>query len=445
MIVCPVSPTRLTHAGTTCSITAPTPRVKYPAQYAIIYPQPQGYREMKLAMSNSSDWIDIEKKYYAQTVRRQPVVIVRGQGTEVWDADGKQYLDFVAGWAVNQLGHSHPVITQAVADQAATLIQTSNQFYTVPQLQLAELLIENSCLDLVFFGNSGAEAVEGAMKLARRYGKLHRDGAYEIITAFNSFHGRTQATVAATGQPHYQENFAPLLPGFVHVDYNDVEAVINATTERTAAVMIEPVQGEAGVIIPADDYLQRLRQWCDSQGILLILDEVQTGIGRLGSLFGYQEYDVEPDVMTLAKGLGYGVPIGAFLSKTSAQALVPGDHGSTFGGNALTTAAGYAGTKYLIENDIPGHVKEMEPYLLSRLDEIKNRFPFVTEIRGKGLLAAMDFEEAISPQVLANANEAGLLLNGPRPNTIRFMPPLTVTREEVDEAAERLTAALSQI
>ena len=397
-----------------------------------------------MSMSNS-DWMDLEKQYYAQTVRRQPVVIVKGEGTEVWDADGKQYLDFVAGWAVNQLGHSHPVITQAIAEQAGTLLQTSNQFYTVPQLRLAETLIQNSCLDLVFFGNSGAEANEGAMKLARRYGKLHRDGAYEIITAFNSFHGRTMATVAATGQPHYQENFTPLQPGFVHVDFNDVEAVIAATSERTAAVMVEPVQGEAGVIIPDADYLPRLRQWCDEQGLLLILDEVQTGMGRLGSLFGYQEYGVEPDVMTLAKGLGYGVPIGAFLSKQAAMALVPGDHGSTFGGNALTTAAAYAGTRYMLEQDIPAHAKRMEGHLLDRLNQVKARFSFVTEVRGKGLLAAMDFDGAISGQVLTNANEAGLLLNGPRPNTVRFMPPLTVTPAEIDEAAERLSAALAKI
>ena len=396
-------------------------------------------------MTKSSEWIDVEKKYYAQTVRRQPVVIVKGEGTQVWDADGKQYLDFVAGWAVNNLGHCHPAVTQAITEQAATLVQTSNQFYSVPQLQLAEILIENSCLDQVFFGNSGAEANEGALKLARRYGKLNRDGAYEVITALNSFHGRTMGTVAATGQPHYQENFTPLLPGFVHVDFNDVEAIMNATTERTAAVMLEPVQGEAGVVIPDDDYLKRVREWCDQQGLLLILDEVQTGMGRLGSLFGYQEYGVEPDVMTLAKGLGYGVPIGAFLSKAHAMALVPGDHGSTFGGNMLTTAAAYAGTKFLIDNDIPGRAKEMEGYLLGRLNDVKGRFPFITEVRGKGLLAAVDFEKEISPQVLTNANEAGLLLNAPRPTTVRFMPPLTVTNEEIDEAMERLSTALAKI
>ena len=396
-------------------------------------------------MTISSDWIAIEQKYYAQTVRRQPVVIVRGEGTRVWDADGKEYLDFVAGWAVNNLGHSHPVVTQAIVEQAGTLLQTSNQFYTVPQLQLAEILIENSCLDQVFFGNSGAEANEGALKLARRYGKLHRDGAYEVITAFNSFHGRTMATVAATGQPHYQESFTPLLPGFVHVDFNDVEAIMNATTDRTAAVFLEPVQGEGGVNIPADDYLSRVREWCDEKGLLLILDEIQTGMGRLGSLFGYQEFGVEPDVITLAKGLGYGTPIGAFLSKEYCMALVPGDHGSTFGGNALTTAAAYAGTKFLIENDIPGHARAMGDHLQRRLNELKSRFSFVKDVRGKGLLVAMEFESDIAGQLLTHANAGGLLLNAVKPNAIRFMPPLNVTVEEIDQAMSLLGDALGKI
>ena len=396
-------------------------------------------------MTQSSRWIDVENRYYAQTVRRQPVVIVRGEGTRVWDADGKEYLDFVAGWAVNNLGHCHPSVTQAITEQAATLVQTSNQFYTVPQLQLAQLLIDNSCLDRVFFGNSGAEANEGALKLARRYGKQNRDGAYEVITAYSSFHGRTMGTLAATGQPHYQEPFAPLLPGFVHVDFNDVEAIMSATTDRTAAVLLEPVQGEGGVIIPSDDYLQRVRKWCDRQGLLLMLDEVQTGLGRLGSLFGYQEYGVEPDVMTLAKGLGYGVPVGAFLSKEYCMALVPGDHGSTFGGNALTTAAAYAGTRFLIDNDIPAHVKAMERHLLDRLEDVKSRFSFVTGVRGKGLLAAMEFEGDISGQLLTNANEAGLLLNAVKPNAVRFMPPLTITAQEIDQGLERLEQALRLI
>jgi acetylornithine/N-succinyldiaminopimelate aminotransferase len=394
-------------------------------------------------MSHSSAWIALEHTYYAQTVRRQPVVLVRGQGCRVWDADGKEYLDFVAGWAVNNLGHCHPVVTHAIAEQAATLVQTSNQFYTVPQLLLAQLLIEQSCLKRVFFGNSGAEANEGALKLARKYGRRHRGGAYEVITALHSFHGRTMATLAATGQPHYQEAFVPLQPGFVHVPFNDVEAIMDATTDNTVAVMLEPVQGEGGVNIPDDDYLQRVRAWCDTRGLLLILDEIQTGLGRLGSLFGYQEYGVEPDVMTLAKGLGAGVPIGAFLAKEACMVLEPGDHGSTFGGNALTTAAAYASTKYLIDHDIPAHVKRMEQHLLAHLQALKERFGFVTAVRGKGLLAAMEFDGDLASRVLTQANAAGLLLNAVRPNTIRFMPPLTITAEEIAEAAGRLEVALT--
>ena len=371
----------------------------------------------------TTQWIALEEKYYAQTVRRQPIVLVRGQGTRVWDADGKEYLDFTAGWAVNNLGHCHPVMVQAIQEQAATLIQTSNQFFTIPQLKLAQALIDNSCLDRVFFGNSGAEAVEGALKLARKYGKKNRDGAYEVITAFNSFHGRTLTTIAATGQPHYQEAFQPLTPGYVHVDYDDVEAIMAATTERTAAVMLEPIQGEGGVNIPADDYLQRVRQWCDEQGLLLILDEVQTGLGRLGSLFGYQEYDVEPDVITLAKGLGGGVPIGAFLSKEHCMALEPGDHGSTYGGNALTTAAAYASTQFIIDNDISGNARVMGAHLTARLEDLKSRFDSISEVRGRGLLIALEFHDDVAASVLSNANASGVLLNMVKPNTLRFMPP----------------------
>jgi len=253
------------------------------------------------------------------------------------------------------------------------------------------------------------------------------------------------ATLAATGQLHYQADFVPLQQGFVHVPYNDVEAIMRATTDKTVAVMLEPVQGEGGVNIPDPDYLQRVRAWCDTQGLLLILDEIQTGMGRLGSLFGYQEYDMEPDVMTLAKGLGYGVPIGAFLAKEGCMALEPGDHGSTFGGNALTTAAAYAGTKYLIEHDIPAHVKRMESYLLTQLQALSARFACVADVRGKGLLAAMEFDSDLAGRVVTHANEAGVLLNAVRPNTVRFMPPLTITVEEIDEAAERLEAALQHI
>ena len=379
------------------------------------------------------------------TVRRQPVVIARGEGTRAWDVDGKEYLDFCAGWAVNNLGHCHPAITQAIVEQASTLLQTSNQFYTLPQLHLAELLVENSAMDKVFFSNSGAEANEGAVKLARKYGKKNRDGAYEVITAYSSFHGRTMGMVAATGQPHYQEAWQPLTPGFVHVDFNDFEAIVEATNDRTAAVFLEPVQGEGGVNIPDDDYLPRIREWCDSQGLLLVFDEIQTGLGRLGTLFGYESFGIEPDAMTLAKGLGGGVPIGAFMSKDYCMSLEPGDHGSTFGGNALTTAAAHASTKFIIDNDIPANAVAMGERLMGALNQLRGEFSSISDVRGKGLLVALEFDDNISPRVVAQCNEEGLLLNPVKPNAIRFMPPLTITAEEVDQGVEKLESALRKI
>ena len=391
------------------------------------------------------DWVEMEKRYYMYTVRRQPVVIVRGEGTRVWDVNSKEYLDFCAGWAVNNLGHCHPAITRAITEQASTLLQASNQFYTTPQLRLAQLLVENSCLDKVFFGNSGAEVVEGSVKLARKYGKKNRNGAYEVITAYNSFHGRTMSMIAATGQPHYQEPFRPLTPGFTHVEYDNVEAIMEATTDATAAVLLEPVQGEGGVNIPADDYLKKVREWCDRQGLLLMLDEVQTGMGRLGSLFGYEQYEIEPDVMALAKGLGGGVPIGAFMSKDACMALEPGDHGSTFGGNPLTCAAAYASAQYLIDNDVPSNARVMGERLMDALNGLKYRLDFVADVRGKGLLVAMEFDQEISARIVSLCNEEGLLLNAVKPNTIRFMPPLNITSEEVDGAVSRLEAALKNL
>ena len=388
------------------------------------------------------DWREVESKYYMPCFRRQPMVLVRGEGTRVWDDTGKEYLDFVAGWAVNNLGHSHPAIADAVAEQARVLVQTSNQFYTVPQLELAEVLVENSCLDRVFFCNSGAEANEGAVKLARKYGRLHRNGAYEVITAGNSFHGRTLATWSATGKPHDEDPFQPLPVGFVHVPYGDLDAITGATTDRTAAVMLEPVQGEGGVNIPPPDYLKAVRQWCDEKGLLLILDEVQTGLGRLGTLFGYEQFDVEPDVMTLAKGLGGGVPIGAFLTKEDAAVLEPGDHGSTFGGNPLACAAANASTRFMIEHDVPENAKRMGAALGELLTGIEDRRDSVKAVRGMGLLHAVDFASEISAGVLAACNEGGLLLNATGPSTIRLMPPLTVTEDEVATAMERLEAGI---
>jgi len=392
-----------------------------------------------------TNWQELEKKYYMKTFNRLPVTIVRGKGPYVWDEEGKEYLDFVGGWAVTTLGHCHPAVTKALTEQANLLIQTSNQFYTVPQLQLARLLVENSCLDRVFFGNSGAEANEGAVKLARRYGQLKLNGAYEVISTFSSFHGRTLAMVAATGQAKFQQSYSPLPTGFVNVEFNNIEAIKTATTERTCAVMLEPIQGEGGVNLPAEGYLPALRQWCDQKGILLILDEIQTGVGRTGTLFAYEQYGVEPDIMTLAKGLANGVPIGAILAKEKASVFVPGEHGSTFGGNPLACAAGYATVKFVIDNDIAGRVKEVGGYLIDRLEKMKPKFSSITDIRGRGLLVALEFNDDIAPALVTACLERGLLVNQLKPNALRFMPPLIIGRKEVDEALGILEGALVSV
>lgn len=392
-----------------------------------------------------TDWQELERRYYMQTVNRVPLTIARGEGARVWDDAGKEYLDFVAGWAVDTLGHCHPAVADAVAEQAHTLIQTSNQFITIPQVQLVRLLVENSCLDRVFLGNSGAEANEGAVKLARRYGHRHLDGAYEVITAFNSFHGRTLGMIAATGQEKHQKPFEPLLPGFVHVPYNDIDAIRSATTEKTCAVLLEPVQGEGGVNIPDKDYLKKVRAWCDEKGILFMLDEIQTGIGRLGTLFAYEQCGAEPDVMTLAKGLGGGMPIGAIMARESACAFVPGEHGSTFGGNPVTCAAAYATVKYVIENDLCREVVKTGRYLLDGLEGLRLKYDLVTAVRGWGLLAAMEFGRDAGAEMLAACLEKGLLVNRVKPNALRFMPPLNIGCAEVDRALEVLDSALTDI
>ena len=390
-----------------------------------------------------SKWQELESKYFMHTVNRLPVTLVKGEGARVWDDNGREYLDFVAGWAVNSLGHCHPVVSKALAEQAHTLIQVSNQFYTIPQLQLAEILVQHSCLDKVFISNSGAEANEGAVKLARRYGKHHRNGAYEVISANGSFHGRTLSMVAASGQAKHQEPYLPLPAGFVNVAYNNIEAIKAATTDKTCAVILEPLQGEGGVNVPDDNYLKTVREWCNQKGILLILDEIQTGIGRLGTLFGYELYGVEPDVMTLAKGLGGGVPIGAIMVKDSANVFVPGEHGSTFGGNPLVCAAAYATLKYIIENNVADNARTVGQYFAGRLEELKTKYSFVTEVRGRGLLLAIEFDREVAADVLEACLKNGLLVNRLKPSALRFMPPLIIGRGEVDEAVNILDRALA--
>jgi acetylornithine/N-succinyldiaminopimelate aminotransferase len=390
------------------------------------------------------NWQELEQKFYMRIINRLPVTLVRGKGARVWDTEGKEYLDFVAGSAVNSLGHCHPVVVNALTEQAKTLIHTSNLFYTIPQIQLAELLVGNSCLDRVFFCNSGAEANEGAIKLARRYGKLHLKGAYEIITAAGSFHGRTLATVAATGQDKHQQPYIPLPGGFVQANYDDIEAIEAATSNRTCAVMVEPIQGEGGVNVPHDGYLKEIRTWCDEKGILLILDEIQTGIGRIGTLFGYEQYGVEPDIMTLAKGLAGGVPIGALLAKERASVFVPGDHGSTFGGNPLVCAVGVATLKFVIDNNIPAKVKKMGQYFVDGLEKLKAKFRFISEIRGRGLLLALGLTDNIAEELVRGCLKEGLLVNPVKPNALRFMPPLIITEKDIDEALSILEKVLAR-
>jgi predicted acetylornithine/succinylornithine family transaminase len=391
------------------------------------------------------NWPELESKYYMHTIVRIPVTLVRGKGARVWDDKGKEYLDFVGGLAVNSLGHCHPVVADAVAEQARTLIQTSNWYYTIPQIQLAELLVKNSCLDKVFVCNSGLEANEGAIKLARRYGHLKLKGAYEIITTMQSFHGRSLALTAASGQPKMHAPYVPLPVGFINVANNDIEAIKAATTEKTCAVMLEPVQGESGVIIADDDFLKKVREWCDKKGILLILDEVQTGIGRLGTLFGYELYGVEPDIMTLAKGLGSGIPIGAVLAKERAAVFVPGDHNATFGGNPVTSAAAYAALKYIIDNDVVGNVKKVGKYLMDALKGLKKKYSFITEVRGYGLLVAIEFNSEIGQNVLTACLEKGLLVNKVKADAIRLVPPLIIGNKEVDEAIGILDKVFSGV
>lgn len=396
-------------------------------------------------MSQSSEWQELADKLFLNTVERFPVTLVRGEGSRVWDEEGREYLDFVGGWAVDSLGHCPPVVVKALEEQARTLIQASNQFYTVPAIKLALLLTENSCLDRVFFSNSGAEANEGAVKLARKYGKIHLNGAYEVITTYESFHGRTLAMVAATGQHKFQAPYIPLPEGFTNVEYNNPEAIKRATSEKTCGVMLEPIQGEGGVNIPDDDYLKKVEGWCRERGILLILDEVQTGIGRTGTLFAYSQYNVEPDIMSLAKGLGSGVPIGAFLAKEKASVFVPGEHGTTFGGNPLVCAAAYATLKYILDNDIPRKVKQTGSYFKAELERLKKQFKFIREVRGRGLLLAMEFDSEIAQKVAMECLARGLLVNKVKPNAIRFMPPLIITTGEVDEAVGILKKSLKAI
>ncbi len=393
-----------------------------------------------------TDWPAKEKQYYMNTFNRLPVTLVSGDGSWVWDDRGRRYLDFLQGIAVNALGHAHPVQVKAIAQQATTLLHTSSLFHLPRQYELAELLVENSALDRVFFVNSGSEALETTIKVVRKFGKHNRDGAYEIIVMSNAFHGRTIASVAATANPHYQEDFVPMPEGFVRVPFNDLAAATAAVGPKTAGVLVELIQGEGGVYEADQDYVHGLRALCDEHNLLLALDEVQTGIGRTGRFFAYEHYGIQPDVVALAKALGGGLPIGACMVNERASVFVPGDHGSTFGGNPLVCAGAAAVVKYICDNKLWENAARQEQRLKAGLADISARHGGAIEnIRGKGLLLAFDLGEERAEKFLAHGLECGLIVNRVAPPSIRMAPALTLTDAEADEGLARIEKTLGGI
>jgi acetylornithine/N-succinyldiaminopimelate aminotransferase len=372
---------------------------------------------------------------------RPPTVFVRGEGSFLWDDDGKRYLDFIQGWAVNSLGHSPPAVVEALAAQAKLLLTPSPAFYNGPSLKLAKTLVDHSCFDQVFFTNSGAEANEGAIKLARKYGALHKNGAYEIIAFDGAFHGRTLATMSASGKKAFEPLFEPKVPGFPKAKLNDLASVKALVSDKTIGVMIEPIQGEAGVWPATDQFLRELRALTQELGLLLIFDEIQTGIGRTGKLFHYEHAGIEPDIMTLGKGIGGGVPLAALLATGHASCFEHGDQGGTFNGNPLMCAAGLAVLEHVAEPEFLKAVADAGLFLESELQKLSARHG-LGEVRGRGLLLALDLKLPIGAAIVAEALANGVLINSPQPDALRFMPALNVTREEISLMIDCLDAIL---
>ncbi len=397
-------------------------------------------------MSTSQSWIDRGLEHVAKTYGRYPLVAASGEGCWLTDVDGNRYLDFLAGVAVNNLGHCHPKVVTALQDQAAKLIHCSNYYHIPSQIELAELLCEHSFGDQVFFCNSGAEANEAAIKLARKYSlETYGEERYEIITAKVSFHGRTLCTLSATGQEKIQTGFAPLIPGFRYVPYGDIDALKQAISPKTCAIMLEPIQGEGGVNIPPAGYLKAVRELCDAQNLLLIFDEIQVGLGRTGTLFAYQQEQIEPDIMTLAKALAGGPPIGAMVSRHPIiDVLGPGTHGSTFGGNPLVTAAAVATMKVLLEDEVLENCRAMGAYLQQELARLQGKYPCIVTIRGRGLMIGMELN-IDGGAIVTNALSRGLLINCTMGNVLRFVPPLIVTTDEIDQMIGILDGILAEI
>ncbi|MBW2328050.1 MAG: acetylornithine transaminase [Deltaproteobacteria bacterium] len=394
---------------------------------------------------NNAEWINRSESVFVGTYSRFPAAMVRGEGCRLWDADGKEYLDFLAGIAVCSLGHCHPAVTKAVQEQAAKLVHVSNLFHTEPQIELAGLLTANSFGDRVFMANSGAEANEAAIKLAR----IHSgEGRYEVISLSGSFHGRTLATVAATGQPKFHQGFEPLPSGFVHAEFGDPQQIEKLISNKTCAILCEPLQGESGVRPLEGEYLQAIRSICDKHGLLLIFDEVQTGIGRTGSLFAYQQLEVTPDIMTLAKALGNGLPIGAMLTrKEIACSFTVGTHASTFGGNPVAAAAGVAVLKTMLADGFFESLQERSNYFIKRLEEVAVRFPeLATGVRGRGMLLGLVLTDKgikHGMEIVQQLFERGVLINFAGMRVLRFIPPLIVSRKEIDQLIDQLVTVLA--
>jgi predicted acetylornithine/succinylornithine family transaminase len=377
----------------------------------------------------------LANQYIMNTYKRFPVVLVKGSGVKVWDINGKEYLDFASGIAVCNLGHSHPQVIAAVKEQIEKLTHVSNLYYMEPQAQVAKLLVDNSFADKVFFCNSGAEANEAAIKLARKYAHENMGpDKFELITMKDSFHGRTMATITATGQEKFQFGFTPLLEGFTYVPFNDLSALEAAISGKTCGVMLEPIQGEGGVNIPDDNYLDSVREICDRHGILLIVDEVQVGMGRTGKLFAYEHSGIKPDIMTLAKALGNGFPIGAMLATDKiAKAFVPGNHASTFGGNPLATAAANATMKIMLQEGILEHCRKTGDYFLLQLKKLQQKHKIIQDVRGTGLMLAAQLNIE-SGDIVNECLQRGLLIISAGSKTLRFVPPLIITTGDVDQA-----------
>ncbi len=394
---------------------------------------------------NKRDWVALEYKYYQSAFKRQPVTFVRGKGTHVWDSDGKSYLDLVAGIAVNVLGHCHPAIVEAIQQQATQLVHVSNLYYNTRQIELAELLGQLSNDMRSFFSNSGAEANEGAIKLARKYGRIHKEGAFEIISMERSFHGRTLATTAATGQAFYQATWVPIPDGFKQVPYNDLQALKEATSDSTVGILIEVVQGEGGIWPGTREFIQGVREWCDERNLVMICDEVQAGMGRTGKFFSWEHYGIVPDIVTMAKGLAGGVPIGAMLTGSRSDLFVVGDHGTTFGGNPIACAAAIATIKTILDENLLANAAKMGEYCHSKFEEFCQKYHFIDSPRGMGLMQAVNVKHNLAPSIVQQALEHGLLLNAIGTSTLRMVPPLNISKEEVDEAMTILDKAIADV